>query len=98
MSGAITVYPAGATGDIPPQRSISGSNTGLFFPLGIAVDAQGNIYASTAQTVVQGQNRPAAIVVFGPGANGNVAPTAVISGNLTGLATPGAMTIIPADP
>jgi sugar lactone lactonase YvrE len=92
-SASVTVYSAGATGDIPPQSWITGSNTGLWNPNGIAVDSKGNIYVSNT-----GLNRDDAIVVFGPGANGNASPNAVISGNLTGLAQPGAMTMIPADP
>jgi hypothetical protein len=86
---SVTVYPPGANGDVSPQRLISGSNTGLFNPNGIAVDAQGDIYVSNS-----GLGRPDAIMVFGAGANGNVAPRAIITGSQTGLDYPGAMTIV----
>jgi hypothetical protein len=88
---SITVYPPGANGNVAPLRTIGGSNTGLFNPMGIAVDPTGNIYVSNGDVadVVD------TICVFGPGANGNVAPQAVITGSLTKLDTPGAMTIVP---
>jgi hypothetical protein len=91
--GRVNVFAPGANGNVFPQRTISGSNTGMFNPLGIAVDTNGNIYVSNT-----GLGHPDTILVYGPGANGNVAPQASISGNLTGLDMPGAMIIVPPDP
>jgi len=36
-SNAVTIYPAGSNGNVPPTVTISGQNTGLNLPLGIAV-------------------------------------------------------------
>jgi len=87
---AVTIFAPGANGNIFPQRTISGNNTGLYNPNGIAVDSDGDIFIS-----VTGQAKPDAILVFAPGANGNVAPKAIITGDQTGLNYPFAMTIIP---
>jgi len=75
----IVVYNAGTYGKSPPARTIEGSYTGLFWPDGLAVDANGYIY------VANGSNT---ILVFAPGANGNVAPAMVIGGSNTGLSAP----------
>jgi hypothetical protein len=86
----ITIFPPGANGNVFPQRSISGSSTGLFNPNGLAVDPDGDIFVACT-----GLGKPDTILVFAPGANGNVAPKAIITGNQTGLNYPGAMTIVP---
>ena len=41
-SDSVTVYPAGATGNQAPIQNITGSNTGLIEPIGVAVDESGN--------------------------------------------------------
>ncbi|HTV93650.1 MAG TPA: SBBP repeat-containing protein [Verrucomicrobiae bacterium] len=69
--GSITVYAAGASGNVSPIESIGGSqHSAIFYPEGIAVDPNGNVYVSTPDI--------AAILVFAPGANGDVAPIAQI--------------------
>ncbi|MGO9451267.1 MAG: hypothetical protein ACLQDV_09530 [Candidatus Binataceae bacterium] len=77
---AILVFPNGASGDIAPTRTISGSNTGLNAPFGVAVDKSGNIFVANEG----GSN----VLKFEAAANGNVAPTAIISGPNTDLASP----------
>ncbi len=74
---SIRVFAAGGT---VPTRIITGSATTLSFPTDVKVDAAGNIYVADA-----GTNK---ILIFAPGANGNVAPTASVAapGSLTGLA------------
>ena len=67
---SITVYAAGANGNVAPIQTISGPQTTLYFPTGIAVDAQGNIYVQN-----HGWDD---ILVFAPGANGDVAPARII--------------------
>jgi hypothetical protein len=42
----VTEYPAGATGNVAPIRTIVGENTGLKNSSGLAVDAGGNIYVA----------------------------------------------------
>src|SRR5439155_1294535 len=80
-SGAsITVYPPAATGNMPPARTISGTNTELTFPLGVALDGTGNLYVTNL--VVN------SILVFPAGATDNVPPLRTISGTNTGLSSP----------
>jgi sugar lactone lactonase YvrE len=81
----VTVYPAGSSGNMPPSAVIVGSNTGLAFPAGIAVDSLLNIYVANPATD--------AVTVYASGSNGNAAPTATISGLSTGLNTPTGITL-----
>ena len=72
----VAVYAPGASGNVAPIRTISGSNTGLYQPTYDAVDSSGRIYVTNLGTVT----------VYAAGANGNVAPIATIAGSKTGLA------------
>jgi hypothetical protein len=74
----ITIFAPTAQGDARPIRQIGGGlNTLLSDPLALAVDAHGYIYVAN-QTE---EGPPAAsILVFAPGANGNVAPVRQITG------------------
>jgi 6-phosphogluconolactonase (cycloisomerase 2 family) len=76
---AVTVYAAGAPGNAPPIQTITGSKTGLSGCVGIAVDANGNIYVA---------NNSGSVTVYAAGANGNVAPIRTISGGSTGMDEP----------
>src|SRR5438309_347181 len=69
LSGSITVYAAGASAT--PVATIAGDNTGLNYPLGIALDGAGNIYVTN-----WGTN---SITVYAAGASGNATPTATIT-------------------
>ena len=71
----ITVYPTNANGNVRPYRDIAGSKTGLLDPNGVAVDSQGEIYAS-------GRDR---LLVYSASANGNVKPLRTIAGRATHL-------------
>jgi hypothetical protein len=77
---AVTVYAAGANGNVAPLRTITGGNTGMSGAVYDAVDSSGRLYVSnhTAQT----------ITVYAAGANGNAAPIATIGGSNTGLVNP----------
>jgi 6-phosphogluconolactonase (cycloisomerase 2 family) len=79
-SGSITVYAAGATGDTAPAAAITGSNTGLKSPSGIAVDGTGRLYVTNTGD--------SSIKIYAAGATGNVAPVATIAGNTPGLVNP----------
>jgi sugar lactone lactonase YvrE len=76
---SITVYAPGANGNASPIATITGPNTQLGEPMGIAVDADGTIF------VANWENR---VTTYAPGANGDVPPIAVIQGSHTGLFGP----------
>lgn len=76
----VTVYPASARGRARPMAIISGSNTGLNVPWGVALDSSGNIYVTNAS----GNS----VTEYAAGANGNVSPLATISGSNTQLNMP----------
>ena len=79
---SVTVYAAGAKGNVKPIRMIVGQKTGLYAaPVGIAVDRGGRLYVLQSGT----EN---SISVFAPGANGNVAPIRVITGSKTAMTNP----------
>ena len=77
--GKITVYAAGATGNVKPSRTISGAKTQLGGLDAIALDASGKIY------VVQTDAGVSIVLVFVSKESGNVKPLAVISGSKTDL-------------
>jgi sugar lactone lactonase YvrE len=78
LSPSITVYAAGATGDAKPIRTITGSNTGLDYNYGIALDASGNIYVMNAEG---GPAQNGSVTVYRNKANGNVSPIRTITGS-----------------
>jgi len=79
---SVTVYAAGASGNAAPVATISGANTTLYNPLGIALDAAGNIYVSSFGNTDAGPSNSATrITVYAAGSNGNVAPSRTIAGN-----------------
>lgn len=67
-------------GNTPPSREITGQNTMLQAPEGVAVDEEGDIFVADS-----GAN---AILVFAGTSRGNVAPIGVISGSNTTLLNP----------
>lgn len=80
LSATVTVYAAGADGNVPPIQTITGSNTGLNDPRSIAVDAGRNMYVANSQ----GNS----VTVYSADANGNVAPIRTIIGKKTRLNYP----------
>lgn len=73
-TGAITVYAAGATGNVAPIDSISGSKTGfgelnLYY---VAVDDAGEVFAGLLSAGTE-------ILKFPAGAHGNIAPLASVT-------------------
>jgi len=77
---AITVFSAGSNGNVSPSAIISGSNTELNSPYGIALDSSGNIYVAN----FAGNS----VMVYPAASNGNVSPSTTISGSDTGLDAP----------
>jgi hypothetical protein len=77
---SVTVYPAGASGTVTPIQTITGSNTELYNPMGIALDSNRDIYVTNYGS--------SSIAEYAEGASGNVAPMQIISGSSTGLNRP----------
>jgi DNA-binding beta-propeller fold protein YncE len=78
LSGAVLVFKADASGEVPPLRAIQGTRTRLVRPHTVAVDPVNN-------EILTADPSMRAIVVFERTANGNVSPKRVISGPNTGL-------------
>jgi sugar lactone lactonase YvrE len=83
-ANSITVYAPGANGNASPIATITGPNTKLGEPVGIAVDADGTIFVA---------NRENSVTAYAPGANGDVPPIAVIQGSHTGLSSPSGIAV-----
>jgi hypothetical protein len=79
----IDIFSSNANGSVAPSRIIPiGSATTLSIPMYITVDGLGNLYVSNVNSSGQGS-----VVVFGPTANGNVAPDHILSQFAFGLST-----------
>ncbi|MGD0290937.1 MAG: NHL repeat-containing protein [Candidatus Binataceae bacterium] len=85
--GMITIYAAGSDGNVAPIVTISGAATGLSFPIGIALDANGNIYVANSETANTKSYLPS-VTVYAAGSTGNAPPIAIIAGANTGLSYP----------
>ena len=67
---SVTEYGTGANGDVPPSQIISGANTKIRNPQGLALDAHGNIYVGDGKALV-----------FSRRAHGDGAPIGIINVN-----------------
>jgi hypothetical protein len=91
-TNTITVYDVEASGNVAPERTIGGSKTGITCLRQSAVDSKGYVYVANFSTLTK-PNGPCQfegtgsgggeILVFAPGATGNVAPVRKISGSAT---------------
>ena len=77
VPASISVYAAGASGNVAPIQDISGSNTQLNGVTGVATNSGGTIFA--------GNSDPGKITIYAAGATGNVKPVRSISGSKTQL-------------
>lgn len=68
---------------MPPIIIISGANTELHFPEGIAVDPSGNIQLANRSFGTTGS-----VTVYPAGSDGNVKPIATVTGDNIRLGTP----------
>jgi hypothetical protein len=90
-TGTVTVYAAGATGNVAPTAVIEGPETGLYGPEGIALDpVNSDIYVTNAGGGPSGNG---SITIYAPGSSGDVAPTATIDGSSTYLYAPVGLTL-----
>jgi hypothetical protein len=72
---AILIFASGSNGNAAPVRRIAGDATKLYQVNGLAVDATGSIYAVNYGSLAEN-----VVLIFSPGANGNVAPAGIIQG------------------
>ena len=77
---AVLFFARNANGNVKPAGEISGNNTMLGWPAGIAMDSRNDIYVANTY--------PQAITIYAAGAEGNVAPIRTISGANTQLNQP----------
>ena len=95
-TGTVTVYsPLGSdtgTLDEMPTATLGNSDTGLYFPVAVAFDSSGSIYVAN-QSSLEGGSGVDSVTIYPAGTNGNVAPTATISGAGTGLASPASLAL-----
>jgi sugar lactone lactonase YvrE len=84
-AASVFVYSAGSNSDVAPTAIISGSNTALSAPQGIALDSSRNIYVANASDLGEGGSIPDSVFVYSAGSNSDVFPTATISGPHTEL-------------
>ncbi len=88
ISGAassINVYAAGASGNVAPLRTITGPDTGVVDPDGIAVDSTGRVYCTNEFA--------SSVTVYAAGASGDAVPIATIRGRLAKLNLPQGPTV-----
>lgn len=103
-TGSLLVFAPGANGNVAPARAITGGATGLTLTNaaaitgmssttlgvvatnGLAADSSNRLYVSEFGS---GSGLPAQILRFDPTANGNVVPSGILAGPLTGLSGPG---------
>ena len=92
VPASVFVYPAigSSTGTLneAPSSTISGEDTGLINPFGIALDSSRNIYVADDGNSAAMPAVPASVFVYSAGSHGDAAPLATISGNNTGLMEP----------
>ena len=90
--GTVTVYAAGNYGNVSPTQTITGPDTRMGVPTGIAVDSAGRIYVANW---FAGSACTGSVTVYAAGANGDAPPIAEIKGGKTRLCDPGGVAVDP---
>lgn len=90
--GPVTVYAAGANGNVKPIRTIAGSKTNLDDPNGVALDSSENLYVANGFSSSSSRSN-GYVTVYAAGAHGNVKPINTITGGSTGLWEPAALAL-----
>ena len=91
-TGEVLIFAPGSRGSAKPLARISGANTALLSTRAIAVDAIGNIYATTKGNPLHLQS---AVNVYSAGGSGDLLPNRVIGGPHTGLTNPEGVAVDP---
>lgn len=80
-NAGIAIFTGQASGSVAPSRFILPGLSGLDSPQALATDSAGNLYVVNVQP-----NSQSAILVFAPGATGDVAPLRVLNVPANGIA------------
>jgi sugar lactone lactonase YvrE len=90
---SVTVYAANPSGTLneAPLATITGSNTGLNVPAGVALDSSGRIYVTNDD--IGGNAQSVTVYPANPSGTLNEAPLATITGGATGLTDPIGITV-----
>ncbi len=83
VGDSILFLPAGSNGTIAPSATLSGANTGLATPRGLAIDRQGNLYVANTGGGAGGVL--GSVTVYTGGSAGNAVPVQTITGAETGI-------------
>jgi sugar lactone lactonase YvrE len=94
IGAAVTVYAPNADGDAPPIRTISGWNTSLRQPAGIAVADDGTIYVVNLSTYI---NDYGSVQGYAAETSANDRFSRTLIGRATGLASPQGLALDRAD-
>jgi len=86
-NSVILGFAPNSNGDVAPNVSITGPETGLTNPTGLALDGAGDLYVANSEWPTTCHCK-ASIEEFAAGANGNVAPLRTISGRRADLIQP----------
>jgi streptogramin lyase len=92
LGNSITIFNAGASGNVRPTDTIVGASTGLNTPMGIAIDPVGRLYVANSGAGAS----TSSITVYASGAKGNAAPIDTIAGTNTALDQPQGLALDPA--
>jgi sugar lactone lactonase YvrE len=85
-SNTVTIYAAGANGNVAPIRAIHGFRTKLFRSDSLALDSDARLYVANQGRL--GYYITSTVTVYGRSANGGARPIRVISGERTRLSNP----------
>lgn len=86
--GSVLTFPPDANGDAAPVRIVRGQRTRITAAFAIAIDRIGAVYVVNSD-----DDGVTGVLVFPPGADGNVAPSRVIAGAVTKLETPSGVAV-----
>ena len=101
-AGAVAVYPPGSDGNATPGTVIAGPKTKIASPSAVAVDSSGSIYVTNkgpmkckrvSSVSSCSPNGHGSITVYAGGSDGDVTPSATITGANTGLQFPFGITL-----
>jgi sugar lactone lactonase YvrE len=87
-AGSVFVYAAGSNANAVPTNIITGPDTGLILPVGIAVHPGGKILVADDGSIVFGGDVPPSVFVYTSGSTGDAPPSDTITGASTLLTLP----------